>query len=744
METNQIHSFKTNVGESKGWEVVMEDPSPDMAVVKTEVFDLEFATQLKDNAELLKEDRDKLRRYLKQRKNGNANEITYKLGRYCKHEHLGRLTAVGGLGLQCFQKDIRSALAERYYWDIDIVNAQPTLLVQYCEERGWMCNALKRYVANRDEVLAELMETLSIPKWEAKEKVVSLLFGASPTGLTTFLVDELAPELRLIMKNVWEANQTHLGFLKNKENKLGKAMAYVLQTEERRCLLAMDRAFGRRGRSLDVLIHDGGLVRKKEGESAMPSALLREVEKDVKTEVGYTINLIVKSLETTFVREERETEDDIELRKNQWYEDHKRMWEETGWKGATYFKVRHPPMFVALVDEGRKWEQMTKGDLLQNEEDHFFEEAKTRLTFARTWLEDPNKREYFGVCFRPKQEPPTGYFNLFRGFDVEPKMGSFDAFHRVLRLIANGDQRVFDYVENWAAHVIQKPWVKTRVAIVVQGRKGVGKDTYFNALGKIFGTHFFNTSTPEDNVFHKFNSAIARILLVKFEEANFATNKENEDKLKFIITSPTAVIEKKGHDSITLDSFINVVMTTNHEIPLPITDDERRFVLFKMSEEQRIDFKVDTPEVSQAKQTFWADVHRELEDPNTIAAYHLYLLNKDISNFNPFIDRVRTAYYDEVASSFVPHHARYFQRQIEHDEERTEAFEWRARDLFTDIKQAYTRFDLTETKFGREMRNTYIETGIIEKRRSARGEVYAFVPARMKQFLQDKGWWCEW
>jgi hypothetical protein len=533
------------------------------------------------------------------------------------------------------------------------------------------------------------------------------------------------------MKNVWEANTSVLGFLKNKENKMGKGMAYILQTEERKCLLAMDRAFGRRGRSLDVLIHDGGLVRKRDGESALPTSLLREVERDVKTDTGYTIGLIVKPLETTFEREMNADDD---------YEEKKRQWEETGDRfGSVFFKVMLPPVFASITKDG-EFVQFSKGDLLQNEENNFLADGSP---FIRRWLTDPNIKTYLRLVFRPKMECLPIEYNLFRGFEIEPKMGSFEVFHRVLRLIANGDQRIFDYIENWAAHIIQKPYEKTRVAIVVQGRKGVGKDTYFNALGKIFGTHFFNTSTPEDNVFHKFNSAIARIILAKFEEANFQTNKENEDKLKFIITSPTSVIEKKGHDPITLDSFINVVMTTNHEVPLPITDDERRFVLFKMSEEQRIDLK-DTPEVKHSKEMFWRGVYAEIEKPDTIAAYHHYLLHKDISNFNPFLDRVRTSYYDEVASSFIPHHARYFQRQIELDEERTEPLEWRARDLFTDIKQAYTRFDLTEQRFGREMRNTYIENGIVEKRRATRGEVYSFLPQRMKQFLQDKGWWCEW
>jgi hypothetical protein len=41
---------------------------------------------------------------------------------------------------------------------------------------------------------------------------------------------------------------------------------------------------------------------------------------------------------------------------------------------------------------------------------------------------------------------------------------------------------------------------------------------------------------------------------LKFEEANFQTNKANAEKLKTLITSPSQKITYKGKDPITLDS----------------------------------------------------------------------------------------------------------------------------------------------------------------------------------------------
>jgi hypothetical protein len=685
---------------------------------KVEQFDIDFARELRSNPDVPKEDRLKLGRYLKSAVNGNHKKVTYKLGKAMRTANLplGRLCAVDGMGLQAFPRDLRAALAGRYYWDIDIANAMPTLLVQYCERNGWVCPALKRYVETREEVLEELMSQLGIQRWEAKERIVALYNGGSSEGLTRFIVQELAPEALLLRKNVWNANSEVLKWLKNHPNQTGKGMAWVYQTEERKVLLAMEAAFAKRGRSMDVYIHDGGLVRKKDGESELPARTLREVEEEVRETTGYSVRLVVKPMETTY---ERTGDSEGE------YAEKKKAWEETGWKGAVWFKLRHPPCFVALSPDGTV-EQMSKSDLLQNEEDNVLASGDP---FLKRWLPDPTKREYQKLVFAPKQEPPTGCFNLFQGFANLPAEGDTSAYQTCLRIVSGNDDQVFAYIENWLAHILQRPSVKTKVAIVVQGEQGAGKDTFFDAVGdNIFGKQYYlSTNTPENDIFAKFNARAGHKILVKFEEANFQTNKENADKLKGLITSTHGRIEKKGHDPIELEDFTNIVMTTNNEIPVVIEDTDRRFMLVKASSERIGDT------------AFWDDIHAKL--PKQAAAYHQYLLSKDLSDFVPWNQSTipRTQFYKDVKQSFSPYHARFFQRQVELEMEMT----YTAHNLFSRMKaDCPAALQLNETRFGRDMR-LYVTAGVFAKKKTSTHNTYEGDAATMRQFLEAKGWWVD-
>lgn len=685
---------------------------------KYEQIDVDFARELRANPDVPKDDRLKLGRYLKTVENGNHKKVIYKLGRSMRTANLplGRLCAVDGMGLQSFPRDLRAALAGRFYWDIDVANAMPTILVQYCEKNGWVCPALKRYVETREEVLEEVMRELSIERWEAKQKIVSLYNGGSSDGLTPFIVRELAPEARMLMKNIWNANAETLKWLKSQPNHYGKGTSWVYQTEERKVLLAMEAAFAKHGRCLDVYIHDGGLVRKRDGEVELPAKLLREVEGDIKTETGYEVRLMVKPMETTY---ERTGDSEGE------YAEKKKAWEETGWKGATWFKLRHPPCFVAVFPDG-KIDQLSKSDLLQNEEDNILASGDP---FMKRWLTDPSKREYLKLVFAPKMEPPAGCFNLFQGFANVPAEGEIDAYQTCMRIISNNDEQVFNYIENWFAHIIQKPYVKTKVAICIQGDQGAGKDSIVDAVGNhILGPKYYlSTKTPENDIFAKFNSRAGLKLLVKFEEANFHTNKENADKLKGLITSTQGHIEKKGHDPIDVDDFTNIVMTTNNEVPVVIEDSDRRFMLVSASSERL----GDTP--------FWDEIHTKL--PRQASAYHHYLATKDISTFVPWDPATipRTQYYKDVKQSFIPYHARFFQRQIELEMELVYA----AHTLFTRMKgEAPASLQLTETRFGRDMRK-YLDAGVFTKRKVTANNTYYGDATQLREFLEKKGWWVD-
>lgn len=278
--------------------------SPDVCVQKEEVFDVDFAHWIVGNKDISRDERDAVKRLMKGRVNGNKHLTDYKLGKDIKNEMLGRFCAVKGEGLQCLSRECRAALAGKYYWDVDIRNAQPTLLQQYAEKRGWVCEVLKRYNQQRDEYIQELMDELQIQRWEAKEKVCRVLFGGGADGLTPFFVRELEPEMRNLMTSIFNENRTKHPSIAKRPNSTRAMTALVLQTEERTCLMAMDKSLAERGRSLDVLIHDGGLVRKKEGEVCFPEDILRKVEADVKKRTGYSISLAVKPMVTSLERDD--------------------------------------------------------------------------------------------------------------------------------------------------------------------------------------------------------------------------------------------------------------------------------------------------------------------------------------------------------------------------------------------------------------------------------------------------------
>lgn len=279
---------------------------PDVCIQKIEEFDVDFGQWILDNKDICKLERDAVRRLMKERIRGNKHETIYKLGKDIKHEDLGRFVAVRGIGLQALSRDCRAALAQKYYWDVDIRNAQPTLLQQYAESRGWKCDKLKLYNENREDYMAEMMSELQIDRWEAKDKVCKVMFGGSAEGLTPFFVNELGVEVGMLMRNIFNENQNKYPAIAKKTNGTRSLMAFVLQTEERSCLMALDVSLAKQGRSLEVLIHDGGLVRKKDGETRLPDEVLRKAERDIKQATGYSVSLAIKPLVTTLEKEDIE------------------------------------------------------------------------------------------------------------------------------------------------------------------------------------------------------------------------------------------------------------------------------------------------------------------------------------------------------------------------------------------------------------------------------------------------------
>jgi hypothetical protein len=198
-----------------------------------------------------------------------------------------------------------------------------------------------------------------------------------------------------------------------------------------------------------------------------------------------------------------------------------------------------------------------------------------------------------------------------------------------------------------------------------------------------------------------------------------------------LITSGVAQIEKKGMPIIKVNSYVDCVMTTNQEVPIPMTDDERRFAAFRCSEEKRGDT------------AFWKGVYDGLKDGKQLAAWYYHLLHKDVSNWSP-TPVYKTRYYKDLVGVCAPLHARYFCDLLrEHGWDTEEKMSLgSSHELMRAMNTRYPKFPWdNHKKFGMMMRDNYVETGVVQKVEGRQFNTYTAYPRELKDYLDTKGWW---
>ena len=92
-----------------------------------------------------------------------------------------------------------------------------------------------------------------------------------------------------------------------------------------------------------------------------------------------------------------------------------------------------------------------------------------RRPLGVAWLEHPQRRQYEGVDLVPNapKELPNGNLNLWRGFGVEAKQGSWRLMIRhIYYVLANDDQKAAEYIFRWMGWSVQHPGEPAEVALV--------------------------------------------------------------------------------------------------------------------------------------------------------------------------------------------------------------------------------------------------------------------------------------
>ena len=174
-------------------------------------------------------------------------------------------------------------------------------------------------------------------------------------------------------------------------------------------------------------------------------------------------------------------------------------------------------------------------------------------------------------------------FNLWRDPRVEPIDGDVTPFLDHVEYIFPNDAERGHFLD-FLAHMVQRPDVKIRHAVVLQGREGIGK-SYFSFLLKLLLGSWNVRVVENQDIQSDYNDWMVNVQAVVVEEIAAFGKREFMNKLKAKITQDEINVQQKYQRAYSIKNRVNYIMFTNHEDALLIDEHDRRyFVVFSDAE----------------------------------------------------------------------------------------------------------------------------------------------------------------
>ena len=716
---------------------------PSYPISKIEYFDEDNLRHLQRSDNYPKNVKAQLSNYSKHRTSGGKLSTTYKLADNCQQYGIGRLYPIDQLSISGMRFDVRNPLAEKYYWDIDMENAHYRIALKYCKDNGLPHEYIKKYVEKRNDMLS----AVSSSRKKAKTEFLKILYGGdiktyssnydevegeiNQEGLN--LLKSLQSEVIILMEIIWSKN-AHLHDIKvgNDKKALSKLpdkkaratlMSLVFQTEERKLLMFIDAFMKSKNRNMDVYIHDGGYIRKLDGESSFPEALLQECSEKMLEILGYDIPLAQKAI----------TYEKLEfVAKNDYYANKKIEIEKTyAQVGGDFIEIVEDdePRAISYKDMKAQFKMFNYDEL------NFETNKKTKKYFFDTWTDDINHRFYKRMDFIPiRSECPDDVYNLFTGFQAEKLIGYYEYNREIIQPIINHLDLLTEnnsgWFLKWLACKIQHPNRKTEILPLLRDVEGflelcggTGKTCFIDWFGsEILGEKYYMAIHNNEDLYNSFNGQFEGKLLIHLEEAEGTTHHKNDNILKAKTTGKKQLVNKKQINAYKVNDYADIIASTNNKNPLKVNLSNRRISAFDVNSKYRNDpvyFKtlLDTLHNKQAIYSFYVYLRDEVVVPNkfdvvkTAANADMTLMNTQL-HYKWILSLVRDNKLDDMYSNDAYNSYVEYGKLIRED-----------------------KGTLTLTAFGL----LFAKTDLIEKTRDKHGMKYKFNKDGITQKLKELG-----
>lgn len=260
------------------------------------------------------------------------------------------------------------------------------------------------------------------------------------------------------------------------------------------------------------------------------------------------------------------------------------------------------------------------------------------------WHADQNMRTYDRIgCYPPPMECPERVFNTWADSPFEGTSGNADhegvrLFINHLKILCNHDHDTAEFFLDWIAQSLQQPGKKVGSMITLISSQGAGKTSVVQYLRALYGLDkVLETTTPERDVWGHFNGPMATAFLVVLSEVDKRNSLGSDGKIKALVTDEFVPINPKGMAPYTIQSFHRFIMCTNNLDPVTTSEDDRRNVIVRASDEMI------------GNTEYFTQLHENLKNAEVLEGLFAFFMDRDISTRN-FARPPTTAYHTTIKS----------------------------------------------------------------------------------------------
>ncbi|CAJ0645597.1 11494_t:CDS:1 [Entrophospora sp. SA101] len=229
------------------------------------------------------------------------------------------------------------------------------------------------------------------------------------------------------------------------------------------------------------------------------------------------------------------------------------------------------------------------------------------------------------------EQPKNEFFNLFLGFKAKPAPQiNYDLVNPIIWHIENiwcdGNKVLSSYALKWLAFLVQYPAIIPGTILVLRSPPRCGKNIITDFIRKsLFGPELVYSMSDLGKILGKFNSSIQGRKLIIMNEAGMLSGEwhKSNDHLKSLITEDYVSIERKGLENQECGHFPGFIVLSNHDAPIHVEQGDGCIVCLDVSPRCKGNFK------------YFSQLGKILNHPDTPGSFMSYLLDQDLSNWNP-------------------------------------------------------------------------------------------------------------